>query len=592
MNITSYNEKTRYLMPLGKAILQEGYLIASADEYMYKYLDKNADRVFTDMIHPEDRQSFKDAVDKLEEGMQHVLVRFLTIEKRYKYMLIRLNQDKSVINGFRCIEVYVADIIAALDKHLVNKVNLTKYRRTLCLMDTLFFDYTKKMNHINIYMYANDKNYMLLSEDLDVWSKQMLESYLQKDSEKKKFETLCLYLKDGLDDFKLQFATTFFSKAKRSDTIAVSGSILFDNDGTRMVTGAIKLNADIMEKPYYATEASKDSATGLMNKRAIMEYAVQKIQSAGEKQLALLVIDIDDFKNVNDNYGHLFGDEVILRVAETIKRVVGIRGTVARFGGDEFVVLMEDCDDESMQYILKTIYGETALLFADEQYALQTTLSVGVANYPQDGQTYEELFQKADKALYIAKANGKNNYVIYDEMLHKDVEIINESRRLKGLKSIASRVNRSMLFSEIVLAVSSQGKDAIPSAVAKICELYDVSGVSIFVGDELLCKYSYGEYGNKVVRYTLLDNEEFKELIKEDDMVCMEDVRFYKNKTFFENYNRLEINANLTSIYTVNGKVEAVVTFDTFNTSRQWSDEDMISLNAIGKLISQKMTEE
>lgn len=591
MNITAYNEKTRYLMPLGMAILKGGYYIASADEYLYKYLDMNSDRTFTELIHPEDRQLFLDAANKVGNEPQYVLVRFITIEANYKYMLLRLKPDKFVVDGFQCIEVYVADIIASMEKHMVNRVNLTKYRRAMCLADYLYFDYDKKTNQIKIYMYANDKSYMFLAEDLDVWREQMLSSYLWKDVEKRKFETLYGCIKDGLDDFKIHLATTFFSKGKRSDSILISGSIFFDTDGTKMVTGVIKLNSGVMDKPYYTTEASKDSATGLMNKRAIMEYAAQKITEAQNKKLALFVVDIDDFKNVNDTYGHLFGDQVIFRVAETIKRIVGIRGTVARFGGDEFVVLLEDCDRETLEYIVKTIYGDIGLLFKDSHVDLHVTISTGISNYPENGTTYEELFQKADKALYVAKGGGKNKCVVYDEELHREVELVNEGQRMKGLKSIASRVNRSVLFSEIILALSSEGQTAISKVSGKICDLFDVSGMSVFTGEDLMCSYSYGKYSNKVEKFTLLNKPDFVELITEDDMIAMEDVRRFGDKSFYENYRRLEINANLTSIYRLEGQVGAVVTFDTFNTSRQWNEADMISLNAIGKLIGQKVCE-
>ncbi len=589
MNISVYNDKTRYLMPLGMGILKGDYYIASADEYLYKYLDMNSDRRFTELIHPEDRQLFLDAAAQIDQGVQFVLVRLITIERNYKYMLLRLKPDKFVIDGFQCIEVYVADIIASMEKHMVNRVNLTKYRRLMCLVDYLFFDYDKKSNVINIYMYANDKSYMFLHEDLDVWREQMLSSYLWKNVEKQKFETWYACMKDGLDDFKLQMATTFFSKAKRSDSILVSGSVFFDTEGIKQVTGIIKLNAGTMEKPYYTTEASKDAATGLMNKRAIMEYAAQKIREAADKELALLVIDIDDFKHINDNYGHLFGDQVIFRVAETIKKIVGIRGTVARFGGDEFVVLLENYDSETMEYILKTLYGEIGLLFQDTQAGFRVKISTGIAHYPKDGRTYEELFHNADKALYMAKGNGKNNYVFYDEVQFGQVEFVSERQRMKGLQSIGSRVNRSKLYAEIMMDLGCESPEKIPAVAGKICDLFDVAGIAVYAGEKLDCIYRYGKYGYELDRFMLLQQSDFAELVTEDDMIIIDDITQMTDKSFFEKYHELEVNANLLSIYRENGGVKGLVSFDVFNTSRQWSETDIISLNAIGKLIGRKV---
>lgn len=591
MNITDYNTKTKYAMPLGIMILKEDLHIATADRYIYRYLDNHADGLFTDLVHPDSVQEFLDACAKIDEGPQYIVVPFLTMEDQYRVMLLRIKRDNRKIDGQRCMEVSVADIVKAMEKHATNRANLTKYRRMMCLMEYLYFDYTRDNNRINIYMYANDKSYMFLSDDLDEWKEQMLEGYIWSDEDKRKFETFCVYLKDGLDDFKLQLSTTFFSRGGRNDSLVVSGSTLFDGDGERMVSGVIKLNAELTETPYYATEAAKDAATGLMNKRAIMEYAAYRIKESIGINLALLVIDIDDFKDVNDKYGHLYGDHVIFKVAETIKKIVGAGGTVARFGGDEFVVLLENHDPEKVVSMLKTLYGQIGVLFVEEQKDITVTISVGVASYPQDGDTYEEMFEKADKALYVAKANGKNNYVVYDKSEHEHIEIMSDVARMRGLKSVSSRVSRSMLYSEIVLALSGSGKCSIPKVITKICDLYDVAGITVFTGEELKCKHIYGKYRKRSSMYTLLTKQDFCELVSEDDMVVINDVKKYKDKSFFDNYNRLEINANITSIYRVNGEVKAVVTFDVFNTALHWNESDMINLNAIGKLIGQRVSE-
>lgn len=590
MNITAYNGNTGYLMPLGMAILKGGYYIASADEDLYACLDVNSDRTFTELIHPDDRQDFFDAAEKVEEKTQYVLLRVITVEKKYKYMLLRMRPDKFVIDGFRCIEVCVADVIASLEKFKRNDMILTRYRRMMSLVDYFFFDYVKSTNKINIYMYANDKGYMFLSEDLDVWREQMLSSYLWNDSEKRKFEALYDCIKDGLEDFKIQLVTTFFSKARRTDSIQITGSVLFDIDGSKLVAGVIKLNSGEMEKPYYTTEASKDSATGLMNKRAIMEYAALKLKETDDRPLTFMVIDIDDFKNINDTYGHLFGDKVIFRIAESIKRVVGFRGAVARFGGDEFVVLLEDCNSETVNNILKTIYGEVGLLFKDTHADLHLTISTGISSYPKDGNSYEKLFKRADKALYVAKGNGKNNFVFYEEEKHKQLEFVNERRRVKGLKTIADRVNRSMLYSEIMLDLSKGSiEDSFADIAAKICDLFDVAGITVYMGDNLESYLRYGKYTYELQRFTLMDHEDFTELISDDDMVVIEDAKQMEDKSFYHKYERLEVNSNLLSIYRQDGCVKGLVCFDVFNTSRQWSEWDMIALNAVGKMIVQKV---
>ena len=133
-----------------------------------------------------------------------------------------------------------------------------------------------------------------------------------------------------------------------------------------------------------------------------------------------MIIDIDDFKHINDTYGHIFGDQVIRRVAEIMQVLVGQRGVIGRFGGDEYVILLEKVETrEQLKTLLKTIAKEFALAFDPKTHV---TASIGVSEYPVDGSEYEELMRKADKALYLAKEKGKNRHIIYEERLHSKLE--------------------------------------------------------------------------------------------------------------------------------------------------------------------------
>lgn len=590
MNITSYNTKTSFLMPSGNMVLKKDYFVASADEYMYTFLDVHVNDPFLDLVHPEDQSYFKEAFSRAEAAPEFILARVLTMENEYRYMLLRICASKAVVDGFSCVEVSVADVIAQMDRYKVNRVNLIKYRRLLCMSDSFYFDYSKKTNKINIFMYSNDKSYLFTSMDLDEWKEEMLSEYVEKQEDKVKFESIYRCIRDGLSNFKIPFATHYFSKAARADDCLFSGSVFYDEDGSRMVTGTIETDSNFVEQPYYTTEASRDSATGLMNKRAIMEYAAYTLQNEAVKTLALFVIDIDDFKRINDTYGHLSGDQVIFSVAETIKRIVGSRGVVSRFGGDEFVILLEKTEGRGLENLLRTIYGDVSMLFVGENEHLKVTISTGIALYPKDGETYEELFQKADKALYIAKANGKSQYQLYDEEKHARVEYENPRGRMKGLKSISSRVNRSMMYSEILLTLSKGGTEAIADVMDKVCELFDVDGISIYAGEELRCVKRLGNYREEFEQFPFREFGDFMQMIKADDALVIDDISRLKESSFYEVYQRCEVHSNLLSFYRVEGKIKALVSFDIFNTSRNWSETDIFSLNAIGKLMGLKVS--
>jgi len=129
---------------------------------------------------------------------------------------------------------------------------------------------------------------------------------------------------------------------------------------------------------------------------------------------SLLMLDIDHFKSINDRYGHPFGDQVLRRLGELLKGAVYETDFVARYGGEEFVVLMPRAEPVGVlrkaESIRRTIAAEKfALAFEN----IAVTVSIGVAHFPRDAATPEELVSKADSALYQAKSRGRDRVVCY-----------------------------------------------------------------------------------------------------------------------------------------------------------------------------------
>jgi len=159
------------------------------------------------------------------------------------------------------------------------------------------------------------------------------------------------------------------------------------------------------------TMATTDGLTGLFNKRAMLEAGEQKIAAAArfQRDLAVLGVDIDFFKTVNDTHGHDVGDLVIRGLGEILKRQKRSTDVVARFGGEEFVVLCEQTDEKGAMLLAERIREELGkTTFRTPGGMLSVTCSVGVATFPQGGRTWEALFKSADEALYLSKRSGRN----------------------------------------------------------------------------------------------------------------------------------------------------------------------------------------
>ena len=163
-------------------------------------------------------------------------------------------------------------------------------------------------------------------------------------------------------------------------------------------------------------QATTDGMTGLLNKRTLISEAERRIKVAARfnKPLSLLVTDIDHFKKVNDTYGHDVGDVVIKGLGEVLRRIKRDTDVVGRFGGEEFVIVCEQTDEEGAVNLAERIRKElAATTFQTELGPLSVTCSVGVAPFPSAGQSWESLFKATDEALYVSKRNGRNQVTVY-----------------------------------------------------------------------------------------------------------------------------------------------------------------------------------
>ncbi len=161
--------------------------------------------------------------------------------------------------------------------------------------------------------------------------------------------------------------------------------------------------------------AYHDALTGLKNRRAIAQYLDRWTGGQDPGPLALHIIDLDDFKGINDTMGHDAGDSCLLEVADRVTRVVAGRGEVGRLGGDEFVVVQTQMTDKSgVEEFARSLVEALDRRFFVNGNRASTRGSVGSARFPQDGNTAPELMKSADVALYAAKNAGRNCHRLFE----------------------------------------------------------------------------------------------------------------------------------------------------------------------------------
>ena len=184
-----------------------------------------------------------------------------------------------------------------------------------------------------------------------------------------------------------------------------------------IVINLITKIVDRKQKTELQQKADTDLLTGLTNKaatiRLIKEYMAQNPNGTG----VLFVIDIDNFKKINDTMGHAFGDEVLKELGSQLRSMFRAMDVVGRFGGDEFMVFMSDVKDPAA---IKRNGDRLRDFFrsfkAGEYVKYSVTASIGAAVFSENGKDFETLFKTADKAVYVVKKRGKNDVAFYDDV--------------------------------------------------------------------------------------------------------------------------------------------------------------------------------
>lgn len=181
-----------------------------------------------------------------------------------------------------------------------------------------------------------------------------------------------------------------------------------------------KLKTEIIEREKIQTQlqylASHDALTDLPNRTLLNDLFTHALARAKRynTKIAVLFVDLDHFKEINDKFGHDVGDELLLQIAKRLKENLRSSDVVARMGGDEFIILMEDVlEKKSIDILIKKIFMQFTKAFVIRNESIAMTPSIGISIYPDDGDNSISLLKKADVALYHAKNSGRNKYSIF-----------------------------------------------------------------------------------------------------------------------------------------------------------------------------------
>ncbi len=241
---------------------------------------------------------------------------------------------------------------------------------------------------------------------------------------------------------------TATGKVKYLKTIV---KVRYRKGGAGKVMGiSMDVTEEINAKKHADHLALHDPLTGLLNRRAFIENVnlVLKIAERHNNMFAILFIDLDNFKPVNDSFGHETGDALLQKIAHILTDGVRKSDVIARIGGDEFVALLNDISSiENVENIINKLIANISKIHKIHKHEIKVTASIGAAIYPIHGKDTETLLRNADAAMYEAKRSGKNHYLIFNESIR---------RRLSDRMLVMEEIEEALKHGEIELFFQPQ----------------------------------------------------------------------------------------------------------------------------------------
>lgn len=316
-----------------------------------------------------------------------------------------------------------------------------EYNALLAQNKCTYYSYDKSTDMVTSYRFDVGKD-ILGVVNADQWKTELM-NMLSESSE----EAVSKFISDLRNGVRSCDYT--LSQKEQDKKLVITGSAVYSDDIHIMTVGRMGDPSEISSHELN----NRDQLTGLYMKENITNYAKRCINDL-RHPTAIAIVDIDDFKLVNDNFGHAKGDEVLKRCAAIIEKQVEGFGKAGRIGGDEFFIVFDNFENKDrLKFVLRGIKNMVYAAYDEDLNGFSVTTSIGVSVFPEDyDANYDTMFKIADCLLYKAKKKGKNRYIVYDSSKHGSVESLLES----GIKNETLVGGRVMEKSEVICRIANK----------------------------------------------------------------------------------------------------------------------------------------
>ncbi|EEH98427.2 diguanylate cyclase (GGDEF) domain-containing protein [Clostridium sp. 7_2_43FAA] len=455
-------------------------------------------------------------------------------------LLLKVQGNGKVRNNVFYLSGLIVDITERKRVENMNKVIENKNRLAVEGSKDIAFWWNVNQNIISIdysireYLEIKGEGDVLISDKS--WKKFILEDDI--DLYNKKINKVLNSKKDEFYSIDYRI----LSKDNKVVWLQSKGKKTLEKNGDLFIHGAFSDITDRKEKEIEINYLSfNDEVTRIPNRRFFVREVTNHINNYPNEKIAFIFIDLDNFKYVNDTYGHDAGDLLLIEFAKIIKNMKIKDSLFARYGGDEFIIVQYNIQEKNqIKYILDNIIKKLSNPIIINDKEIFCTLSIGVSVYPIDGGDMPILLKRADMAMYLAKVNGKNRYEFFDI---KILEILNREFDIeKGLRVAVDKSEIKMLYqpkikvdTEEVIGFESlvrwNSKSLGIVSPSEFIPIAESSGLIIPIG-----KYIINESFRRCKELTLKNNKKFKMAInlsevqiRDEDIVSFisESLKFY-----------------------------------------------------------------
>ncbi len=564
------------------ATIDGTFNVDAANRSFLSYFESEGVRIFTmtDFVHPADVEGFKEFVMNQNNIGERFFCKLRSGSGEYRIAIVKLRSFKHIQGEKPYADIEIIDIEDTLYINENAIAEITKMRVLLGMTSEVFFTYDKADRKFKMFKYTDLKREMIYNMDIDDWHRTMIEKKYVPEDEYGKFQLLVNDIKDYAQIFSAKINCSIRTQGEGTEVLKFSGAMFGVSEHDKTIIGRVMVHnnsaaataIEIMDELHY------DSLTGVYNKKTITEYAKQFIKERKNGRVTIVIMDVDHFKNVNDTYGHLYGDKVLARVGQKLKEVVGEDGIVGRIGGDEFMIILTEIhDDQMLRSILRAIKSQIKWEFAEDFTDFNITCSQGAAICPNNGTNYEDLFKKADYCLYIAKEKGRDRYVFFRDDLHRQSYEASLDKTETNNQNNTREVKELMYVRKFFQDVSKSRPKAIKEMLEHMRMTYNIDSINIYYGRGMDRVYTVGTVLNDSESASYIFSDEYKNMIGDKTYMQVDFIGklIEQFPDFCDEMKRRRVFSTLQCIVGSPEDVRGMITFNRCKESAQWADYEV-----------------